>query len=219
MPYQMAMAVAHGKLDLSEALERMATRDRVDRLMEAHDLSRALATQIAIGHADLDKVLARRRMAEHRASYRDRTCLVPGAGPMVLQLHGGEAVKGTVGEVAPYTFAFHVGDEVRELHKLEVKYSYAAGDWKAVKKGVKGDKKAAAEGRKPEVRPQDRYSCSDKRLFSYLDRQEEVVATLLDGDVARGRVSWFGRYEFGLVIKGGAEITVFRHALRDLRHA
>jgi len=219
MPYQMAMAVAYGKLDLSEALERMATRDRVNRLMEAHELSRALATQIAIGHADLDQVLARRRLAQHREAYRERTCLIRGAGPLVLQLHGGGKAKGTIGEVAPYTFTLDEDGSPRELHKLELKYAYDPGDWKLVKKAVKADKRAAAEGRRPEVRPQDRYSCSDKRLFGYMDRTQEVVATLLDGDVVRGVVSWFGRYEFGMTIKGGAEITVFRHALRDLKPA
>lgn len=219
MPYQMAMAVAHGNLDLSEALERMATRDRVNRLMETHDLSRALATQVAIGHADLEQVLARRRLAEHRESHRDHSCLVPGNGPLVLQLHGGDTAKGVVGEVAAYTFTIGEGDDAREIHKLEAKYAYDASAWKLVKKAVKTDKRIATEGRRPEVRPQDRYSCSDKRLFGYLDRSVEVVATLLDGDVLRGTVSWFGRYEFGLMVKGGAEITVFRHALRDLRPA
>ena len=66
MPFQMAMAVASGRLQLNDALERMVRQDQVLRMMERHDLSRALATQIAMGHADLDVVLARRRMDEHR---------------------------------------------------------------------------------------------------------------------------------------------------------
>jgi len=217
MPYQMAMAVAHGKLDLSEALERMATKDRVNKLMERHDLSRALATQVAIGHADLDKVLARRRLAEHRESYRDHTCLVISDVPVALQLHGGDTVKGTIAGTEAYTFQVQVKDATREIHKLEVKYAYAPGDWKKVKKAIKVDKKLAARGLKPEPRPQDRYSCSDKRLFSYLDADLPVVATLLEGDIVSGQVTWFGRYEFGLRIKGDVEITVFRHALHDLR--
>ena len=57
MPFQMALAVAHGRLDLNEALERMARNDRILRLMKKHDLSRALATQVALGQADLDRVL------------------------------------------------------------------------------------------------------------------------------------------------------------------
>ncbi|MEM6931168.1 MAG: hypothetical protein AAF602_29830, partial [Myxococcota bacterium] len=90
MPYQMAMAVAHGRMDLNDALERMARRDRVKVLMDRHGLSRALATQVVIGHADLDQVLSRRRLAEHREAFRDRTCLEPDA-EITLALMAGTA--------------------------------------------------------------------------------------------------------------------------------
>ena len=53
-------------------------------------------------------------------------------------------------------------------------------------------------------------------MFGYLDRQIEVQVSLLNGEVFRGTVTWFGRYEFGLRLRGDADIVVFRHALRDL---
>jgi sRNA-binding regulator protein Hfq len=223
MPYQMAMAVAHGRIDLSEALERMARKDRVTKLMERHDLSRALATQVAIGHAELDQVLGRRRLDTHREENRDRTCLQPGGGPVALQLQA-RVVKGTVTALEPYTFTIDTGvandsgSTTETIHKLEAKYGYAPGDWKTVKKVVRSEKKSADADARPATRPQDRYSCSDKRLFGYLDRGDEVDVTLLDGDSVRGVVTWFGRYEFGLEVKSGVEITVFRHALRAIRN-
>ena len=180
MPYQMAMAVAHGRMELNEALERMARRDRVTVLMERHNLSRALATQIAIGHADLEQVLARRRLEQHREEYRDRTCLLPGE-PLALALHDGRTVKGQVVAADPYTFQFDADGQTADIHKLQVKYGYPPADWKKVKKVVKVDKRAPVEGDAPAVRPQDRYSCSDKRMFGYMDRGVEVSATLLDG--------------------------------------
>lgn len=215
MPYQMAMAVAQGRLDLSEALERMARKDRVTKLMERHDLSRALATQVAIGHADLEQVLARRRLDTHRKEHHDRTCLTPGGPSVAIQLHD-RVVKGVVTALEPYTFTIGEGDAAEEVHKLEAKYGYAPGAWKAVKKAVRSDKKADGEAR-PATRPQDRYSCSDKRLFGYLDRRDEVQISLLDGDVLKGVLTWFGRYEFGLMVKGDVEVTVFRHALRSIK--
>jgi hypothetical protein len=83
---------------------------------------------------------------------------------------------------------------------------------------VRSDKKAA-EIEPPAVRPQDRYSCSDRRLFGYLDRGVELNVTLLDKSVMRGTVLWFGRYEFGLKLRTDGEVTVFRHALRDVSPA
>src|SRR4029078_7610104 len=61
MPIQMATAVAHGRLDLNETLEKLGRRGGGDSTMEKHQLSRALATQIALKQASLEAVLARRR--------------------------------------------------------------------------------------------------------------------------------------------------------------
>lgn len=216
MPYQMAMSVAHGRMDLNDALERMARRDRVNVLMERHGLSRALATQIAIGHADLNQVLSRRRLEEHRTENRDRTCLTVG-NQLAVVLHDGRTLAGTVELVEPYTFRVAAeGTEPEDVHKLQAKYAYNPSDWKKVKKAVRQDKEVAKQPAEPAVRPQDRYSCSDRRLFGYLDQGTEVVATLLDGDVLRGTVGWFSRYEFGLGVRGDIEVTVFRHSLHDL---
>ena len=216
MPYQMAMAVAHGRMDLNDALERMARRDRVNVLMERHGLSRALATQVAIGHADLEQVLSRRRLEEHRAQNRDRTCLEAGT-TVSLALHDGRTVKGEIVRVEPYTLQVTTGpDAVEDLHKLQVKFAYDPSHWKKVKKGVKQDKRRAEGVAEPAERPQDRYSCSDRRLFGYMDHQTDIVASLLGGDVLRGVVTWFSRYEFGLKLRSDVDITVFRHALRDL---
>jgi sRNA-binding regulator protein Hfq len=222
MPYQMAMAVAHGRMELNEALERMARKDRVNALMDRHQLSRALATQIALGHADLEQVLARRRLDVHRTDNRDRSCLLPGAR-LALVLHDGRTLKGVVGEVEPYQLTFTPdgapdGSAPEQLHKLKLLYAYAPEAWKAVKKGVRSDKKAS-DTEAPAVRPQDRYSCSDRRLFGYLDRGVELNITLLDKSVMRGTVVWFGRYEFGLKLRTDGEVTVFRHALRDVSPA
>lgn len=216
MPYQMAMSVAHGRMELNDALERMARRDRVNVLMERHDLSRALATQIALGQADLEIVLSRRRLEQHRRDHRDRTCLVAGE-PLALVLHDGRTLKGTVHTIDPYQFTFGSGDTIETLHKLQVMYGYAPDAWKAVKKAVKAGEKKGVEP--PATRPQDRYSCSDKRLFSFQDRGVEAVATLIDGTVLRGVIDWFGRYEFGLKLRTDTSVTVFRHALRDLATA
>jgi sRNA-binding regulator protein Hfq len=215
MPFQMAMAVAQGRLDLNEALERMSRKDRVNKLMERHDLSRALATQVAIGHADLELVLSRRRLEEHRSKFRDRTILVPGTPGITLVCHGGRVAMGAIVAVEPYLVLFQEegSAEPEAIHKLQVRYAYPTAEWKKVKKAVRVDKQAAADTTGPVIRPQDRYTCSDRRLFGYLDAKVTVEVTLLEGDSFHGEVTWFSRYEFGLKIKGDAEIAVFRHAL------
>jgi sRNA-binding regulator protein Hfq len=217
MPFQMAIAVAQGKLPLNDALERMARKDKVVRLMERHNLSRALATQVAIGHADLEQVLARQRLDQHRIDNRDRSFLVPGDVPVLLACHGGRQVEGKILAVEPYMVLVQPkgATEPEAIHKLQIKYAYWAKDWKPVKKSVRVDKRAA-DAVQPVIRPQDRYTCSDRRLFGYMDRRTDVAVSLLEGDQLRGIVTWFSRYEFGLQLKSDAEVVVFRHALANI---
>ncbi|MFK7930571.1 MAG: hypothetical protein AB8H79_20465 [Myxococcota bacterium] len=220
MPFQMAMAVALGRVSLNDALERLARQERVDKMMEAHDLSRALATQIVIGHASLDMVLARRRLKEHREAFRLRSCLDEAkatAVPMTFELHNHEKATGVVTEIEPYSVSVTPeGGEPVEIHKLQLKYAWNPSDWKVIKKAVKVDKAMAKESVDPIARPQDRYTCSDKRLFRYMDTKTQVQITLLEGEQFKGEIMWFGRYEFAVQLKGGAQITVFRHALHEM---
>ena len=215
MPYQMAMAVVHGRMELNEALERLSRRDQVNVLMERHGLSRALATQVALGQVELGLILHRRRMKEHRAENQDRTVLTVGSTVALAQF-GSTETRGEITEVKPYAVMVQpeTGEPV-EIHKLDVRYVYDVKEWKGVKRAAKKAKQRDEEAR-PASRPQDRYTCSDRRLFSYIDKKVEVNVTLLDGEVFRGVIRWFSRYEFGLVIKGDVEITVLRHALGEL---
>ncbi len=217
MPFQLAIAVAHGTLSLNDALERMARKDKVVRLMERHNLSQALANQVAIGHADLEHILVGQRFDAHRLANRDRSILVSGDQAVVLVCHGGRQVEGRIVAVEPYLVLLSPkgGGESEAIHKLQIKYAYSAAEWKRVKKSARGDRRSS-EAVSPVIRPQDRYTCSDRRLFGYVDRRVEVVVTLLEGDQVRGIVTWFGRYEFGLQLKSEAEIVVFRHALEHI---
>lgn len=222
MPFQMAMAVAYGKLDLNEALERMARADRVDQLMKRHQLSRALATQVVLGQAALDRVLYRRRMDEHREKNRDRSVLLDAqqsGKPLALGVHGHGTVVGKVLDVAAYMVSVE-GQE--PVHKLQLKYACDAAVAAKVQATFQWDPELRAAPREPITRPQDRYACSDKRLFRYVDRELQLELVLLEGEVVRCVPRWFSRYELGCTVqvdaKGAtAELVIFRHALHDIR--
>lgn len=220
MPYQMAMAVAQGRLELNEALERLARRNEVEQLMRKYELNRALATQIALGHADLEQFLFKRRLGEHREAHRDRSVLDEAAADGVeraFALHGKRLVRGVVSAVDAYHATITGSDGEEQHHKLQFKYAYDPADWKRVRKVLKKDKDLSKSPKDPIDRPQDRYTISDRRLFGYHDQSKQIDVTLLEGEQLRGQVAWFGRYEFGLTIKGDVEMTIFRHALANVR--
>jgi len=224
MPFQMAMAVAHGRMELNEALERMSRNDRIEKLMRKHKLSRALATQIAMGQADLERVLYRRRMEEHRLANRQRSILeasLKDRRRLVLGLHGQKEVAGEVQAIDTYTLTFlpQGAGEPMSIHKLQVKYAYRPSQEKRVQRVRSVNAELAGKPVEPLERPQDRYPCSDKRLFRYVDRRITVNATLLEGEQFSGEIGWFSRYEFQMIHKGEPVVTIFRHALHDLSEA
>jgi sRNA-binding regulator protein Hfq len=220
IPFQMAMAVATGKLALSEALERMLLQDKVVKLADQHGLSRALATQVAIGHASLDQVLARRRFEEHRDLHAAQSCLANALGsgtPIALGLHGQRRVIGKITAVDAYEFTIQPDEGPPEVvHKLQAKYAYAPDDWKKVRKGLGSDKELSKAPQPPVTKPQDRYAVADRRLFACLDDKRSIDVTLLEGEVFTGQVDWFARFEFGLKTKGDGPVTIFRHAVHRL---
>ncbi len=221
MPIQMALAVAYGKMGLNEAVQRMAQRDAVNRLMEKQTLSRALATQIVLGQANLNVVLAARRLEDHRTQFRNRSTLdeaQAAASPITLLVHGQRRISGKILLVDNYMVRVELEEGgTEDLHKLQVKAAFAPPDaYKKVRKTLKFDKALEKAPLPPVAKPQDRYTCSDKRLFRYMDEHIEVSATTLEGEVFKGQVQWFSRFEFGLHLKGDVDVTVFRHALHDL---
>ncbi|MCB9662567.1 MAG: hypothetical protein H6732_00490 [Alphaproteobacteria bacterium] len=223
IPFQMAMLVAQGKLELNEALEKLSQRSEVERLMKEHDLNRAFATQVVLGHADLPAFLAKRRFDEHRTANASRSVLdeaVTDGAPRVLALFDQRRVEAAVKEVGTYEVILGLADGTTETHhKLDLKYAYLPDDAKRVKKAMQKDKELGEAPRRPAERPQDRYTCSDRRLFNTLDRAQPVAVTLLEGEVITGRVVWFSRFELGLEVKGGAVVVIFRHALHALNDA
>jgi sRNA-binding regulator protein Hfq len=221
MPFQMAVAVAQNRLTLDEALERLARRAKVDRLMREHDLSRALATQVVLGQANLDSFLMKRRLALHRETHMNRSCLdaaTQDGSVLLFGMHGQRKMKASVRVAEAYQVVVmeEGATDPEELHKLQFMYAYRPEDWKRVRKVLKRDKVLSKAPRTPIERPQDRYTCSDKRMFRYVDTAVLVDVVLLEGDTFRGAVEWFGRYELGLRIKGDVVVTIFRHALHRL---
>jgi sRNA-binding regulator protein Hfq len=220
MPIQMALAVAYGKMSLGEAVQRMSQRDAVNRLMEKHTLSRALATQIVLGQASIDVVLAARRLDDHRTQFRNRSVLDEAQAtgtPVTLLVHGQRRLTGKVLLVDNYMLRLELEEGgTEDLHKLQVKVAFAPDAYKKVRKTLKFDKTLEKAPIPPVAKPQDRYTCSDKRLFRYMDEAVEVTATTLEGEMFKGHVQWFSRYEFGMKLKGDTDVTLFRHALHDL---
>ncbi|MCB9744861.1 MAG: hypothetical protein H6741_04035 [Alphaproteobacteria bacterium] len=215
-----AIQVARGRADLNTLLRRMALDVEVESLIRRHELSRALATQIAMGQADLDSVLLKRRMSEHLAEHRDRSILEEAAASkatLQLALHGFRLLEAAVVSVDRFEFTVQPRKgEPETIHKLQLKWAAHGDVAKKVRRAHRYDPERKKAPQEPIWKPQDRYNCSNKRLFGYLNAETLISVTTLEGDQFKGKVTWIGRYEFGLMVKGNVEVTLLRHALVEV---
>ena len=51
-----------------------------------------------------------------------------------------------------------------------------------------------------------------------MKENEVVFFTLLEGDLLRGVIAGFSRYEITINLKGGVPLTILRHSIYDLRN-
>lgn len=220
IPLNLALLVARGQRTLNDIVLQMAREAEVERLMARHGLSRALAMQVARGEVKLEEVLRKHRQLEYMATNRDRSALteaLANGSAIAIALHGGRLLRGKVADVETYDVILDVEGAGRErVPKVQIKYAYDPAQYKQIRKSMRFD--AARKGaHDPILRPQDRYGCSDRRLFRYLDTGTLVAATTLEGEVLGGKVVWMSRWEFALKLeRSDTVVTVWRHALADL---
>ena len=219
VPMDIARQVAAGKLDLNDAIKRMAFRDEVEGLIARHGLDRALATQVALGQAELERVLRQRRVAVHLAENAKRDSLeaaLAAGTEVVLGLHGRALVTGKLSSLGPYEIQFRnvESGETVTVHKTRVKFLCEAAAWQKARKSMSWDAVRKAESVEPILRPQDRYALSNRRLGDVQDRKLTVRVSCLEGEVFSGEVAWVARWEIGLAVKG-ASLVIFRHSIVD----
>jgi sRNA-binding regulator protein Hfq len=218
LPREVALRVARREISLNQALTEMATQDKANNLMRRHGLDRALATQVAKGKADLDQVLYRRRLNSHLTLHADRSSLVDAqkeGRAWRFALHGSRLLTAQVVAIDRYEvrLAPKGGGEEETFHKLQFKLAWRPEEDKLARKGFRWDKELRASPQAPVERPQDRFGCSNRKLFSWIEDDTKLALTTLEGEVVHGKLSWFSRYELGVNIRDKAEVVVFRHAL------
>jgi hypothetical protein len=222
IPRNLAFQVAMGNLSLNGVLRKLSFRDEVEKLIRRHDFPRSLATQIALGQVNLDDVLQKKRLQLYIEENRDRSLFtdVTASGVRVtFLLHGMRRVSGVVSDVTSYEFRITPKKgEPMVIHKLQARAGWDARKNAAVLSSIKKDK-AHAKPMEPIVKPQDRFHCSNRRLFQHMESLDKLAIRLLEGDIVIGKVDWIGRWEFGLKTKKGPVVTIFRHAMAALEGA
>jgi sRNA-binding regulator protein Hfq len=224
LPLPLAQAVANGQMSANDAVVRLQRDDEADRISKQHGLPRPLAVQIAMGHADLQTSLTNRRVNAWLEENGARSVFDNAAADATqlwsLGVLGQETRQ--VSLVRNDRYEVEVRDEagvVSMVHKTSIKYAFLTDDFKKVRKHLEYDKDLRASTATPQLRPQDRYACSDRKIGAWWDARLPVRMTTVEGEVFAGEIEWFSRYEVCLNTRAGAHVVILRHALADAHEA
>ena len=135
-----------------------------------------------------------------------------------FHLHEHRVLCGKVTQNLTYDIEFTDESSAAQLiPKTQIKMLYPAGSDQMVQKKFKSDPKVKKLALQPIVSARPRHHIKNKTLYVLMKERQVVFFTLLEGEVIRGLIADFARYDITVNLKGGVPITVLRHSIYDLR--
>lgn len=138
--------------------------------------------------------------------------------PWEFHLHNHRIIRSKVQENLRYDLrlsAEETGEEL--LPKTDVKLLYPADLSDSVRPLLKTDKKVRNLGLEPIISPRMRHHIKNKSLFPLIKDRRVLFFTLMEGEIIKGLVTGFTRYEITVSLKGGIPVYILRHSVYDLR--
>jgi hypothetical protein len=106
---------------------------------------------------------------------------------------------------------------VRTIPKTEIKLLYPSDLSSTIKKNIKSDKNVKKLNLQPIISARPRYHIKNKTLYVLMKERQVIYFTLLEGEILRGLIAAFTRYDITVHLKGGIPVTLMRHSIYDLK--
>ena len=132
-------------------------------------------------------------------------------------LHGKKSITGAIEKQSMYDLYIRTSEGEVVVPKVDIKCHMAASSVDSSKKLIKQDKTVSAKALGPIHAPAARYFIKNKTLYPLIKERQVMLITLLEGEVIKGLMVNFSRYDLQVHMKGGVELTVLRHAVYDMR--
>ena len=137
--------------------------------------------------------------------------------PWEFHLHVRRTIKATVLENRKWDMIVDItGHGKEELQKVQVKFLYPADLSESITPLIKIDEKVAALGLEAILAPGNRHFVKNKSLFPLMKEKEVLFFMLLEGEIVRGIVADFSRYDITVSLKGARLVTILRHAICNI---
>ncbi|MBI5529196.1 MAG: hypothetical protein HY897_22965 [Deltaproteobacteria bacterium] len=220
IPFALAVNVARGKDTLSNVLNRMLRDSKVQKLMDARGVPKNIAQVVVDGKADLDRLLLKQRARQYLSENWSRSVideLHKSGTPAALLVDPDEVVTGGITGVDTYEFRL-VPDEAdeRTVRKVDLHCVFAPNDAKAVREAASIDTGIRKLDLGPELSPQKRINFKHAEFQGRLESGKTAVFITRRGHRFSGRILWYSRWEVGIALDAGPEVTIFRHGLQNI---
>lgn len=121
-------------------------------------------------------------------------------------------------ETSTYDVAVESGQAEKEiLPKIQIKFLYPFEISESVRPLLKQDGKVEALHLGPHFSPRYRHHVKNKTLFPVMEERTVLFFTLLEGEIVKGIIAAFNRYEITVHVKGALPVTILRHSVYDIR--
>jgi sRNA-binding regulator protein Hfq len=135
-----------------------------------------------------------------------------------FHVHSHRVIRGKVTENLKYDLKLDVEGSGEEIFpKTDVKLLYPGHLAQSIRPLIKINTAVKNQGLEPIISPGKRHHIKNKSLFPLMKEKSVVFFTLLEGEILRGIIAGFSRYEIVLHLKGGLPVHVLRHSAYDLR--
>jgi hypothetical protein len=139
--------------------------------------------------------------------------------PWELHIHNHRTIKARIIENLGYDVKVSVNGAADEvLPKTDIKLIYPEDLAGSVTPLIKTDNKVRDMGLEPIISPKKRYHIKNKSIFPLMKERAVLFFTLIEGEIIKGIVAGFSRYEITVNLKGGIPVTILRHGIYDLRN-
>jgi len=138
--------------------------------------------------------------------------------PWEMHTHSQGIIRARIIQLLTYDLRVDTGsgkDEV--LPKIQIKCLYPESLADSVKPLVGLDGKVKNLELAPHLSPRYRHHVKNKTLFPLMKEKTVLFFTLLGGEIIKGIVAGFTRYDITAHMRNALPITLLRHAIYDVR--
>jgi sRNA-binding regulator protein Hfq len=218
-----AIGVALGRTTVQEVLKEMMVEEKAERYIRQHDLARGTAFAVARGIQTLENALLLKSLRQSESWQPDRSVLwdlKKSKSTGIFYIYGRKPLAARVTQITKYDCWLAPPDEAdekaEELQKHDILLVCPPEQHTELETHKSVDSAVAEKQLGPSVNYSTRARSSKRTLFRHHRDNILTRVVLRDGTVLEGKVDWFGKWEFRLLLSETCGVVVFRHAMYAL---